>query len=327
MQATDREFMFAAPRTTTHRVRRPRLLRYVVAAACTASEALADVGVRITPQNWHVTWSLDPVVVTGLFVVGALYWSGMRCLRTATASPRKFGREAFAFASGWLLLVVALVSPLDPLGGVLFAAHMTQHEVLMVAAAPLLALGRPTLVWWWSLPRPFARRLSEIVAPTLRSGLLRALQHPFAAWLAHALAIWVWHIPRLYESTLDGWLVHVFQHVCFLGTAVWFWQAVFRSPRRRAHLGVAVAYLFTTAMHTGALGALITFAGKPWYPRYTETAAAWGLTGMEDQQLGGVIMWVPSGLSYVIAALAIFAAWLRDSPEETPARPEPLPTS
>ena len=284
----------------------------VVAFLVLPVAARADVGSSVTRENWPTMWVWEPGIVAGLFASAAFYVSGLRWLRRATHAPAKLRREAWWFSAGWVLLAVALVSPVHALGSVLFSAHMTQHELLMVAAAPLLVLGRPGLVWLWAIPRGTARHITGAITRML--GPLRHwLGHPSAAWLAQTIALWAWHAPRLYDKAVEHPLIHALQHACFLGTAVWFWHTVFFGPRRRAGYGMAVVYLFTTALHSGALGALITFARDPWYTHYIGTAPSWGLRPIEDQQLGGLIMWVPSGLAYIIAALALFAQWMTDT--------------
>jgi putative membrane protein len=112
------------------------------------------------------------------------------------------------------------------------------------------------------------------------------------------------------------------EHASFVASAYLFWSAVVH-PRRRAALGLSIVYLFTTAVHTGVLGALLTFARAPWYPAYATTAAGWGLTPLEDQQLAGLVMWIPASFVYLVAALAILRRWLKDS-EWSAARDERL---
>jgi cytochrome c oxidase assembly factor CtaG len=125
----------------------------------------------------------------------------------------------------------------------------------------------------------------------------------------------------LFEATLDNEFIHALQHISFFATALLFWWAIMHSRARASNYGLAVLYLFTTALHSGLLGALLTFAQKTFYPSYAETTRWWGLTPLEDQQLGGIIMWIPAGLVYVIAGLALFAGWLRstDAKELKPA--------
>jgi cytochrome c2 len=126
----------------------------------------------------------------------------------------------------------------------------------------------------------------------------------------HAAALWVWHIPRLFQATLTSELAHAWQHLSFFGTALCFWWALLYGRQERQGYGVAVLAVCTTALHSSLLGALLTFAPTPWYPAYVHTTAAWGLTPLEDQQLGGLIMWIPAGVVYLLAALALSAGWL-----------------
>jgi putative membrane protein len=190
---------------------------------------------------------------------------------------------------------------------------MVQHEVLMVIAAPLLVLSRPLLAFMWGMPKSLRRPVGRYGrVPAVRAGW-RILTDPLAVWGLHAVAVWVWHIPALYQATLTSELAHTAQHVSFLGTALLFWWALAYGRHGQMGYGLAVLYVFTTAVHTSVLGALLTFSPSPWYPAYTATLPAGNLTALEDQQLGGVIMWVPAGTVYVVAGLGFFAAWLRAS--------------
>jgi putative membrane protein len=259
------------------------------------------------------TWGLDPLVVAGLALSGWLYVRGVRRLWRAGAGRGIRRWEAYCYAGGWLALFVALVSPLHPLGEVLFSAHMTQHELLMLVAAPLLVLGRPVVAFLWALPVEGARTAGGWGKAAWFQRTWRALTNPLAAWAVHAAALWVWHAPVLFQATLGSDLVHTAQHVCFLGSALLFWWALVHGPQGAMGYGVAVLYLFTTSVHSGVLGALITFARETLYPAYNETTLTWGLTALEDQQLGGLIMWVPAGLVYIAAGLALCAGWMRES--------------
>lgn len=266
-----------------------------------------------TAAPWWTVWTWEPGTVATLFVMGALYWSGLRALRRATGRSGKLRREATMYGCGWVLLCVALLSPVHPWGSRLFSVHMTQHELLMVAAAPLIILGRPAVVLLFALPRGAARGGLAGARRWGAGGVWRWAGNPLVAWLVHAVALWIWHVPVLFEATLDNEWVHAAQHVSFFGTALLFWQAVFYGPWRRTGYGLAVLNLFTTALHTGALGALLTFASRLWYPAYAARAAEAGFAPLEDQQLGGLLMWIPAGLVYVVAGLALFAGWLRES--------------
>jgi putative membrane protein len=107
--------------------------------------------------------------------------------------------------------------------------------------------------------------------------------------------------------------MHILQHLSFLGTALLFWWALLHSRHGRMGYGIAVLYVFTAAVHSSILGALLTVALSPWYPAYQQTTAVWNLTPLQDQQLAGLMMWVPAGVLYGAAGLALFAAWLREA--------------
>jgi cytochrome c oxidase assembly factor CtaG len=232
--------------------------------------------------------------------------------------------EAAAYWGGWLSLVIALVSPLHPWSSMLFSAHMTQHEILMLVAAPLLVLGKPLVGILKGLPSEAARDLVRLTSVAWWRRVWRCLTNPLVAWLVHSAALWAWHIPSLFQATISDELIHALQHLSFVASALLFWWAVMQGPHRALNFGLAVLYMFTTALHSGALGALITFSRTVWYPAYERTAPLWGLTGLEDQQLGGAIMWIPACTVYIIAGLALAAGSMRASAERV-ARQERSP--
>jgi cytochrome c oxidase assembly factor CtaG len=208
---------------------------------------------------------------------------------------------------------VALISPLHPLGEKLFSAHMVQHELLMVVAAHLLVLGRPLRVMLRAFPSGWRRPIRR--APH-RLGLGSAwamLTGPAVVWVLHGAALWSWHVPGLYQAALSDDRVHALEHLCFFGTAWLFWWALVHGRYGRFGYGVSVVYVFTTALHSNLLGALLTMTPHVWYPAYADSVRTWGLTALEDQQLAGLIMWVPAGLTFTVLGLALFAAWLGES--------------
>lgn len=282
-------------------------------------------GAALAPHDlWHA-WSLEPGVVLPLAVGAWLYARGLRTLWVQAGPGHGVRRwQAWCAAAGWLGLVAALVTPLDALGGVLFSAHMAQHELLMALAAPLLVLGRPVLAVLWALPVGWRRAIGRWAGTAPVRNAWRALTWPSVAWVLHAIAIWAWHAPRFYDAAVARESVHALQHASFLGTALLFWWALIHGHAARRRHGAAVLYLFTTAVHTTALGAVLTLASRPLYPAYTSTAI-WGLTPLEDQQLAGLIMWVPAGVAYLIAALGFMLAWLRQSDRHAGRVGEPRP--
>jgi cytochrome c oxidase assembly factor CtaG len=288
-----------------------RSLRYIPAAAALALFA---------PGAWaHVESAreggdaLQALVGVLLVVSAALYLTGYRRVTSSKAPPGGIRKSAAFFGAGWLTLTIALVSPLAAVTDGLFSAHMIQHELLMVVAAPLLVLGRPLAVWTWGLPGAWRAAPARIVHHSAFVGAWNPLASPLGATLVHAAAIWVWHVPRVFELSESSIGAHALQHAAFLFSALLFWWALLK-PARGGRVGVGVVCLFVTMLHTGALGVLLTFSGEVWYPQATGHASHWALTPLEDQQLGGLVMWVVGGLPYVGAALALAGRWLR-SPE------------
>jgi putative membrane protein len=263
---------------------------------------------HIAPDNLWTAWTFEPWVIAGIIVAAGVYTVGLRRMRVPPAKWR-----IAAFFAGIAALALTLLSPLHQLGSELFSAHMTQHELLMLIAAPLLVLSEPGTPMLWAFP--FSVRVSLGNAakwhPVRKSWT--AISTPFAAWIIHGVTLWAWHVPVFYQATLDNELVHAAQHATFLGTALLFWWTLVYGRGGRMQYGAAVAYVFTTAVHTSVLGALLTCSSKLWYPAYIGRTEPWGLSALQDQQLGGLIMWVPAGLVYIVIGLWLFAGWLRES--------------
>ena len=250
----------------------------------------------------------DAATALTLIAMAVLYVRGLAVLWRSGAGHQTVRRwQAAAFAAGWLSVVAALLSPIDTWSDILFSAHMTQHEILMLVTAPLMVIGRPFVVMLWALS---ATRRAQIGRGIRRPALLSmwsAVTGPFAVLVLHAVVLWIWHIPALFEAALANETIHVFQHLTFFATAALFWWALIHGRYGRVGYGVGVIYVFATAMHTQILGALLTFGRHAWYPTH---AARTGAQALEDQQLAGVVMWVPFGAVFVLIALALFAAWL-----------------
>lgn len=265
---------------------------------------LAHPGEARQPHDLWWAWRFDPGVLIPLLISGFLYARGARVVRGVTV------RQQIWFWVGLLTVVIALVSPLHPLGEVLFSAHMAQHEVLMLIAAPLLVLSRPFVAMLWGLPFAWRRTAGRWCKATTVHRMWSFITAPLVAWSIHALAVCLWHLPAAFEATLTSELVHGAQHLSFFVSALLFWWSLqwARSPEA---YGAGVLYIFSTGIYTSILGALLTFSHTLWYPAYAETVQAWGLTAIEDQQIGGLIMWVPGGVVYLIGGLFLFSEWLR----------------
>ena len=250
------------------------------------------------------------LIVTLLCLAVTWYGAGWFALWPHLRERREHAWRAAAYLGGCLALAALLLGPIDAVAPRSFAVHMIQHEGLMLVAAPLLVLGRPFPLYAWGLP---ARARGSLVSLT-HTRWLRAVwgvvTAPFAAWLLHAAALWLWHAPPLFDAAVRDPTLHEWQHVSFLLSALIFWHALLRRQTHGAQ-GAAVVYLFTTTIHTGVLGALLSLAHTPYYAALQPGLGVWwGLTPLEDQQLGGLIMWVPGALVYVGVGLWLAARWI-----------------
>ena len=279
--------------------------------ACFAAGTAAAHHPATSLASVDVAWTCDPRVVVPLCLSGGLYVIGaLRLWRRAG-----FGRgvrpwQAACFWLGWTTLALALVSPLHWLGEHLFTAHMVEHEILMVIAAPLLVLARPGGAMMWALPAGWRGPLGGIAGIGAAAALWRLLTDPLVATTLHGVALWAWHMPILYNRALTSDLAHWLQHLSFFATALLFWWALLWGRARERGYGAAVFYLFVTALHSGLLGLLLMVSRGLWYPGQSPFAADFGLTPIEDQQVAGLVMWVPAGLVYASAALAFAGLWI-----------------
>jgi putative membrane protein len=258
----------------------------------------------------HADWTFDPWILMPLLISASLYAAGVFVLWRRVGWGRGIQSwQAAAYVVGWLALAVALVSPLHWLGEHLFTFHMIEHEIVMVLAAPLVAAARPLGALLWGLPKRLRLSLTRLLRMRPAARLWRVLTRPLNATVLHGVAIWFWHAPLPFDAAVTHVAVHRLQHLSFLLTALLFWWSLIR----RADYGVAVGHLFVTMLHTSVLGALMALAPRVLYQAQTADALHWGLTPLEDQQLAGVMMWVPAGTVYAGAALAFAALWISKS--------------
>ena len=259
---------------------------------------------------WH-HWGWQDLPL--LMLMGGVYAMGVQSLwkRAGTGSGIS-RRRATAFGVGLIVLFIALVSPLDALSDELFSAHMVQHLLMVLVAAPLFAIGRFTLAVAWAFP---PRWTTKIAKEWKWGQAWDFLTRPMTAFLLHNAAIWVWHMPRLYEASVRNEWIHFLEHFSFFFTAFLFWQ-VFADltesmrMRRSAKFGLGVFMIFGTMLVSGFLGVLIAFSPYVWYSVYLHETVRYGLTALEDQQLAGAIMWVPSGVVYLVAIVGVMGRWL-----------------
>ena len=256
------------------------------------------------------TWSFEPAVVIPLVIAAVLF---------AVGAWRRRGRPGWSwaqvglFSAGWATLFIALVTPIHALGSELFWVHMSQHELLMVVAAPLLVLSRPVVWFLWALPQDWRESAGGFAKRGSVDVVWSVMTLPLFVWLLHGATLWSWHIPYLYDASVEYEWVHALQHTMFLGTALLFWWTLIHGRHGRLSSGVGIIYCFTTAIHTSVLGALMTFAQQGWYPIYEGRTAAFHITPLQDQQIGGLIMWVPAGVIFTALGVWLTAVWINES--------------
>jgi cytochrome c oxidase assembly factor CtaG len=238
--------------------------------------------------------------------------------------------HAIAFWIAWLVLALTAISPLHWLSERLFTAHMIEHAILMTVVAPLLAIARPLAAIVWSLPAALRTRLNPARSFRPIAASWRFLTAPIVATALQGLALWIWHVPALYALALRDESIHRLQHLSFFVTAVLFWWVLFHGGRHNddesLRDGANVLYLFATGIISGLLGALMMLSQRVWYPSQTVLSAQWGLSPLEDQQLAGLVMWVPLGMVYAAAALYFASRWIdckRRTAIWAPARDDP----
>ena len=271
---------------------------------------LAHDGRALAPQDLWSAWNPDPLLIGVLAGIAWLYHRG------SSSSPRDEWRHR-AFVSALGVTAFALLSPLEAMSHALASAHMVQHVLLLVVAAPLFAFSAPasTLLRGAHVS---VRRMPSRVRRTLRvrRPLLDLFAHPVAVLFFYVGTLWFWHGATVYDATVGSELVHAIEHASFVVAGILFWRVVLGGRSgRRVPGGAALLLVFGAAMASVLLSALMTFAPTSWYGAYAQTTATWGPDPLTDQQLAGAIMWVPSGLLYVGAALLVFRSWLSDPPD------------
>ncbi|MEA3008944.1 MAG: putative rane protein [Sphingomonadales bacterium] len=285
-----------------------RLSRLALLPLLAASPALAHGA-----ESGPIGWTLAPQVAIPLFLTALLYGIGAWRLRRRSRLGRgERAKGATLFASGWLVLALALTSPLHEGGEQSFTLHMIEHELVMLAAAWLLAASRPLPVFLWALPHEMRGRVGALGTASWLSAPWRFLTDPVVATIVQALMLVAWHMPALFDRALGSEAWHVGQHLCFLGSALLFWWAM--ANGRGTGYGLAALCLFATSLVGGMLGALMSVSASPWYRGYAAMAMTpLGLDPAEDQHLAGLLMWIPGGLVHAGAALFFLYKWLKAS--------------
>jgi putative membrane protein len=287
-----------------------RIVAFAAAAlALLTGSAYAHAdGLPVGPDDlWH-HWSLQWWICAPLLVGHWLYGKGVLRAWARAGVGRIITRSnVIAFAAGEIALVLALISPLDSLGETLLAAHMSQHILLTTLAPMLLVLGAPALAWTWGLPSA-SRTLGRSRFVRALVLLWRWLTKPMMALLLHSAALWLWHTPVLFDAALRHESVHTLEHMSFFATALMFWSAMLRRQTAPALAAFLVLIVF---IQCGMLGAVLALAPDQLYA-YGDRPVLWGLSGVEDQQIAGLLMWAPAGLAYMAPFAWLASKVMRD---------------
>jgi len=264
-------------------------------------------------------WLPDLVLLTATLLAGALYAIGWR--RLGRRSRHRAGLpvwRAWCYAAGLAALAVALLTPLDAYSSLLFTAHMVQHLLLLLIAPPLLWLGAPLVPILWAVPAQERRGAGRLFGP--RSPLRLIFQVLSDARVAAVLFLGMtalWHVPALYDAAQGRTWIHDVEHLAFFGAGLLFWWPLIHPTggTRRLGLGHGIFYLIAPMLEANAIGALLTFAGRPLYQTYVNAPRVTRLSALEDQQLGGLLMWIPGGMFWLVPLFIVLAIFLRREDE------------
>ena len=257
--------------------------------------------VNIGLDFWLTQWNLEPSILIGTALLTGLYLYAIGPYRKRhfPEEPVRTG-QTIAFLSGMVIMLLALVSPLDELGdSYLFSAHMLQHLCLTIIGPPLLLLGTPE----WIVKQAFKSKVIFQIA--------KVLTYPVVAFVLFNVDFWLWHAPPLYNATLENQTIHILEHLTFIFFGLCYWWPIF-SPSKdlpALPIGGQIFYLFISGMPSVLLGAGLTFT-PPLYAPYIAAPRIWGISAATDQQLGGLIMWVPVSIFYIGIMSVLFIRWM-----------------
>lgn len=298
-----------------------RLLLLVAAALAWPATAAAHGPIPPDPPtlaNLVLGWHVDPLI-TGALLASAVAWLVLvrRVRRLHPGHPVPVARTA-AFLGGLGAIAVALQSGIERYDTTLFSVHMVQHLLLMLVAAPLLALSAPVTQLLRAASPGVRHRL---LLPALHSHIVAAVGHPVVAWLTFTLVAWLSHFTPLFNLALEDRGLHDLEHAAYLGAALLFWWPVVAADpaRRRLPYPIRVLYLLLQLPVNSFLGMAILFADAPLYAHYATLGSPYGITALADQQLAGGLMWLAGDIAFIGAILAIVAAWMRHEERDAPA--------
>ena len=258
--------------------------------------------------NLWAQWTADPSALFGISVGTFLYTRGL-LISTGRRKLHPWWRPTL-FYLGMLLVAIALLSPLDHLSDELFAFHMVQHLLLILAVPPLILLSAPMVPILRGVPVQLRKFL---VIPFARDKnfrvMLRTITLPIVAWIVYTTSFFGWHAPVLYDLALRNETVHILEHLMFSGTAFLFWWNIIDPVPLKGNLPYLgrIPYIFVTSIPNFILGAFLVFSKTPWYEFYQKETPLFGLSPGDDQTLGGLIMWVPGAFVLIFTLLGVLA--------------------
>lgn len=266
-------------------------------------------------EQQSFAWNLNPWI-SGIMATAILWYAlGIYRVRVKAGNARLAGRMRIAaFAIATAAIFLTLESPIDSLAAELFSFHMAQHLALILICAPLFVASRPVLFALWAFPRRIRRVIGRFWSQSKLGAVLRLLSMPIPVALSFTRIFAFWHLPGPYSWAAQYSPVHAIEHLCFFISAFAFWSVVIEpSGTRRLDYGGTLLYVAIISVVSTLPGALMVLTSRPFYGLHAEGAARWGLTLVEDQHLGGLLMWIPGGFAYMAAILIVCALWLRDA--------------
>jgi putative membrane protein len=272
-----------------------------------------------TLRAFLISWDLRLEILLPLLAAGAFYGRGWHRLRQRGSKRLATRWRLVAFVGGLLTIVVSLLSAIDSFSADLFLMHMIQHLLLIMVAAPLIMVANPFPILLWGVPRGRELGLALFGRGARFAEGLRKATGPGITWLVFVACLWGWHDPGAYDAALKSDLVHDVEHLSFYVTALLFWWHVTQSgPRVHGSLspGARIAYTLSVVPANMIAGIAISFSSEPLYEHYLTVPRVWGLTALEDQQLGGTIMWIPGSMMYLLAAIVLIGAWMRQQEQQ-----------
>lgn len=285
-----------------------------------------------------LSWDFRLAVILPLLILGYLYSVGWWRLHKRTAvsrqTPRAPGRRPplaapwrlVSYLTGLVLIAISLLSPIDILSQQLFLMHMIQHLLLIMIAPPLLLIANPMPVILWGLPTKLRLVVGHGLAQLLHRDsrfrhVLLTVTAPGIVWLAWTISVIGWHDPNMYNAALRYELVHDLEHLTFFLMSMFFWWNVTgagpRIRKQAGHVG-RIAILLGAVPASMALGVVLAFLEQPIYTYYEAVPRLWGIDALTDQRIGGVIMWIPGSMMFLIAALILTAQLLQDEADKPP---------